>query len=84
MTFNKPNPHSLVVYVNQHQKQLHTIAVVLLSLYLIAFAAKLMWRIIPEPQLSSTPTVAQRTVLSSSSNQNGGRYTKNTTTKLVW
>ena len=71
MTFNKPNPHSLVVYVNQHQKQLHTLAVVLLSLYLIAFAAKRMWRIIPEPQLSSTPTVAQRPVLSSSSNQNG-------------
>ena len=71
MTFNKPNPHSLVVYVNQHQKQLHTLAVVLLSLYLIAFAAKLMWRIIPEPQLSSTPTVAQRPTLSSSSNQSG-------------
>ena len=53
MTFNKPNPQSLVVYLSQHQKQLHTIVVVLLSLYLIAFAAKLVWRIIPEPQLSA-------------------------------
>ena len=71
MTFNKPNPQSLVVYLNQHQKQLHTIVVVLLSLYLIAFAAKLVWRIIPEPQLSATPTVSRAPVISSSSGQNG-------------
>jgi general secretion pathway protein C len=71
MTFNKPNPHSLVVYVNQHQKQLNTLVVVLLSLYLIAFAAKTLWRIIPEPQLSATPVVARTPVVSSPSGQNG-------------
>ncbi|MFD3317486.1 type II secretion system protein GspC [Alteromonas macleodii] len=76
MTFNKPNPQSLVVYLNQHQKQLHTIVVVLLSLYLIAFAAKLVWRIIPEPQLSATPTVSRAPVISSSSGQNGVNITK--------
>ena len=76
MTFNKPNPQSLVVYLNQHQKQLHTIVVVLLSLYLIAFAAKLVWRIIPEPQLSATPTVSRAPVISSSSGQNGVNIVK--------
>ncbi|AFT97288.1 general secretion pathway protein C [Alteromonas macleodii str. 'Balearic Sea AD45'] len=76
MTFNKPNPQSLVVYLNQHQKQLHTIVVVLLSLYLIAFAAKLVWRIIPEPQLSATPTVSRVPVISSSSGQNGVNIAK--------
>ncbi|MEC9024484.1 MAG: type II secretion system protein GspC, partial [Pseudomonadota bacterium] len=64
------------VYLNQHQKQLHTIVVVLLSLYLIAFAAKLVWRIIPEPQLSATPTVSRAPVISSSSGQNGVNIAK--------
>ncbi|WP_419227032.1 type II secretion system protein GspC [Alteromonas sp. OM2203] len=76
MTFNKPNPHSLVVYLNQHQKQLHTIVVVLLSLYLIAFAAKLVWQIIPEPQLSATPTASRAPVISSSSGKGGVNITK--------
>jgi len=76
MTFNKPNPHSLVVYLNQHQKQLHTIVVVLLSLYLLAFAAKLVWQIIPEPQLSATPTVSRAPVVSSTSGKNGVNITK--------
>ncbi|MEC8905247.1 MAG: type II secretion system protein GspC, partial [Pseudomonadota bacterium] len=57
-------------------KQLHTIVVVLLSLYLIAFAAKLVWRIIPEPQLSATPTVSRAPVISSSSGQNGVNIAK--------
>ncbi|WP_334019557.1 type II secretion system protein GspC [Alteromonas sp. S015] len=76
MTFNKPNPQSLVVYLNQHQKQLHTIVVVVLSLYLIAFAAKFMWRIIPEPQLSATPTASRAPLISSSSGQNGVNIAK--------
>lgn len=76
MTFNKPNPHSLVVYLNQHQKQLHTIVVVLLSLYLIAFAAKLVWQIIPEPQLSATPTVSRAPVISSPSGKGGVNIAK--------
>jgi general secretion pathway protein C len=71
MTFNKPNPHTLVLYVSQHQKRLRTIVVVLLSLYLIAFAAKLMWRIIPEPQLSATPTASRIAPISSPSGQSG-------------
>lgn len=71
MTFNKIDPHSLVVYVNQHQKTLHTIVVVLLSLYLLAFAAKLTWRIIPEPQLSATHTATHSPVVVSPPSSNG-------------
>ncbi|WP_412723586.1 type II secretion system protein GspC [Alteromonas sp. D210916BOD_24] len=71
MTFNNTNPHSLVVYVNQHQKQLHTFVVVLLSLYLIAFTAKLFWRIIPEPELSATPATTRAPMVSSPSSQSG-------------
>ncbi|MED5236347.1 MAG: type II secretion system protein GspC, partial [Pseudomonadota bacterium] len=44
--------------------------------YLIAFAAKLVWRIIPEPQLSATPTVSRAPVISSSSGQNGVNIAK--------
>ncbi|APD91492.1 type II secretion system protein GspC [Alteromonas mediterranea] len=76
MTFNRPNPQSLVVYLSQHQKQLHTIVVVLLSLYLIAFAAKFVWRIIPEPQLSATPTISRAPVISSSSGKSGVNIAK--------
>ena len=76
MTFNRPNPQSLIVYLSQHQKQLHTIVVVLLSLYLIAFAAKFVWRIIPEPQLSATPTISRAPVISSSSGKSGVNIAK--------
>jgi general secretion pathway protein C len=76
MTFNKPNPQTLVVFVNQHQKQLHTLVVVLLSLYLIAFAAKLMWQIIPEPQLSATPTTARIAPVSTSNGRSGVNLSK--------
>jgi len=71
MTFDKLNPQSLVVYVNQHQKQLHTLIVVMLSLYLIAFTAKMMWRIIPEPQLSATIAVGGIPKASVASAQSG-------------
>lgn len=71
MTFNKPNPQSLVVFVNQHQKQLHTLVVVLLSLYLIAFTAKLVWQIIPEPSLSATPTASRIAPISTPNGKSG-------------
>ncbi|MCW8109052.1 type II secretion system protein GspC [Alteromonas ponticola] len=54
MTFSKFNSQSLVHFFNQHQKQLQLVLVVLLSLYLLAFAARLVWQIIPQPEVSST------------------------------
>lgn len=71
MTFEKLNPQYLVVYVNQNQKHLRTLIVVLLSLYLIAFAAKLLWQIIPEPQLSAAQTVTRAPITSASSGKSG-------------
>jgi len=39
---------------SQHQNKIIMLIVVLLSLYLIAFAAKLTWQIIPQPETSQT------------------------------
>lgn len=76
MTFDKLNPQSLVTYVNQYQKPLHSLIVVLLSLYLIAFAAKFVWRIIPEPQLSATTQISKASVVSTPSGQGGVNISK--------
>ncbi len=71
MTFNKFNPQPLLHFVNQHQRQLNLLVVVLLSLYLIAFAAQLVWRIIPEPAQSATPSVSNRQPVTNSGSQSG-------------
>ncbi|MBU2978314.1 type II secretion system protein GspC [Alteromonas sp. C1M14] len=67
MTLDKFNTQSLALFFSRHQKQLHFVVVVLLSLYLLAFAARLVWQIIPEPDtaaipagLSSGPQLVQR------------------------
>lgn len=49
MTFDKFNYHSLTATLSQHQKTLRVAVVVLLSLYLLAFAARLVWQLMPEP-----------------------------------
>ncbi|WP_414829015.1 type II secretion system protein GspC [Alteromonas sp. H39] len=71
MTLDKINSQSLVTFFNQHQKQLHLLVVVLLSLYLLAFAASMVWRIIPEPALSATPSVSASAPVVTASGQSG-------------
>ena len=71
MTLDKINSQSLVTFFNQHQKQLHLLVVVLLSLYLLAFAASMVWRIIPEPTLSATPSVSATNTTVTASGQSG-------------
>ncbi len=71
MTLDKINSQSLVTFFNQHQKQLHLLVVVLLSLYLLAFAASMVWRIIPEPTLSATPPVSATNTTVTASGQSG-------------
>ncbi|WP_189407158.1 type II secretion system protein GspC [Alteromonas halophila] len=71
MTFDKLTPQALVSAANQHQKYLHLAVVVVLSLYLIAFAAELIWRIVPQPALSSPPTAVNRVSTPANSNQGG-------------
>ena len=73
MTLDKINSQSLVHFVSQHQKQLNLAIVVVLSLYLIAFAAQTVWRIIPQPALSanaSKPITASSTQRSSNNGVN--------------
>ncbi len=55
MTLTKIDSQSLATFFSRHQKQLNLLVVVLLSVYLLAFAAKLIWRIIPEPSAPATP-----------------------------
>lgn len=71
MTLDKINSQSLVTFFNQHQNQLRLLVVVLLSLYLLAFAASMVWRIIPEPTLSATPSVSTSTTSVTASGQSG-------------
>ncbi|RDV24880.1 type II secretion system protein GspC [Alteromonas aestuariivivens] len=76
MTLDKLNSHSLVQIFNRHQKQLNLLVVVLLSLYLIAFVAQLIWRIIPEPSLSATPTTSSRPPAQTAPSQSGVNLTR--------
>ncbi|MCW8093267.1 type II secretion system protein GspC [Alteromonas sp. ASW11-130] len=72
MTFSKFNSQSLVQLFNQHQKQLHLLLVVLLSLYLLAFAARLVWQIIPEPTVSTPPVNIANTSQTARGSKRGG------------
>ncbi len=72
MTFSKLNSQSLVLFFNQHQKQLHLVLVALLSLYLLAFAARLVWQIIPQPDVSSTPVSVANPAQPARGSQGGG------------
>ncbi len=76
MTFSKLNSQSLVHFFNQHQKQLHLLLVVLLSLYLLAFAARLVWQIIPEPEVSTTPVSVANPSQTARGSQRGGDITQ--------
>lgn len=66
MTFSKFNSQSIAQYFVLYQKPINLAVIVLLAIYLLAFAADLVWRIIPEPTLSSNnkpqtqPQVSQR------------------------
>ena len=71
MAIDKINTQPLVQFYNQHQSRLRLLIVVLLSLYLIAFAAETLWRIIPEPTMSANPSVSSGTVTPRSSAQDG-------------
>lgn len=71
MTFDKFNPQALSGVAIKHQKSLRLAVVVLLSLYLLAFAAQLAWRIIPEPDMASPSKTAQQSGSTSSVSQRG-------------
>ena len=70
MAVDKLNPQSLALFFSQHQRHINTLIVVLLALYLLAFAAELIWRIIPEPQSAAQNTVASTTRSNGNKNSN--------------
>lgn len=76
MTLNNFTPQALASAANQHQKHLRLVIVVLLGLYLLAFAAELVWRIIPQPTLASPPAAVNSASLSSGSSQRGVNISK--------
>ena len=55
MTFNKFNHQTLTTGLMRHQTALRLVIVVLLSLYLLAFAARLFWQLWPEPAQPTPP-----------------------------
>ena len=71
MTLNNLTPQALAGAVNQHQKQIHLVVVVILGLYLLAFAAELVWRIIPQPTLAPPPAALNIASLPSGNSQSG-------------
>ena len=54
MTVGNYNLNQIWLQLGKYQQQLRLAAVVLLVLYLIAFAAELTWRLLPEPESTAT------------------------------
>lgn len=57
MTLSNDNFNQILLIISKYQKQLHLLAVLLLSLYLIAYAAQLTWKLVPVPE-NTTVTVS--------------------------
>ncbi|QPG05570.1 type II secretion system protein GspC [Salinimonas marina] len=71
MTFEKINYHSLTTFWGQHQKTLRNTVVVLLSIYLLAFLARLIWQLVPAPANTAPPS-QQTAVIGVGSAAKGG------------
>jgi general secretion pathway protein C len=71
MMLTQFHPQALLDIARLHQHRLRLIVIILLSLYLIAFAAKLTWRIIPEPKQSSTATQGRNSSSTATASQRG-------------
>jgi len=59
MTLSNDSLNQILLFFGKRQKQLHFVVVVLLSLYLIAFAAELTWKLIPPPDLPAAERSAR-------------------------
>jgi general secretion pathway protein C len=54
MTLGNYNLNTFWLHVSRYQNQLNKLIVVLLSLYLLAFAAELTWRLLPSPEVDGS------------------------------
>ena len=71
MTVGNYNLNQIWLQLGKYQHQLRLVVVVILALYLIAFAAQLTWRLLPEPELADTGNApVTSSVVSRSSGQN--------------
>ncbi|MFC3094103.1 type II secretion system protein GspC [Alteromonas sediminis] len=70
MAVDKLNPQSMALFFGQHQRQINRFVVAILAIYLLAFLADLVWRIIPEPKTSAQNAgqIAENNAQSSSNN----------------
>ena len=72
MTVGNYNLNQIWLQLGKYQQQLRLAVVVLLALYLIAFAAELTWRLLPEPESNVTNTgsaAGTSTAISTNKNQ---------------
>ncbi|WP_395338670.1 type II secretion system protein GspC [Ningiella sp. W23] len=72
MAIEKVNLAPALRFYQQNDKYLILLVVILLALYLIAFAAKLTWQLIPEPQVQQSSGI-NSTSLASTNNSNSNR-----------
>lgn len=64
------NLQPILAFVNQRQQLINATIVALLGIYLIAFAAELFWRLVPEPESPQPVQTSPTTLTTSSSNTN--------------
>ncbi len=76
MTLTNFTPQALASAAGQHQKRIHLVVVALLALYLIAFAAELVWRIVPQPTLSPPVATTNTSPVPGGSGQRGVNISK--------
>ncbi|TDF36436.1 type II secretion system protein GspC [Alteromonadaceae bacterium M269] len=58
MTLGNYNLNTLWLHASRYQNHVNWLIVILLSLYLLAFAAELTWRMLPAPENNSSAAVA--------------------------
>ena len=68
MTLGNYNLNTLWLHASRYQKHVNWLIVILLSLYLLAFAAELTWRMLPAPESNGSAAVATGPASASQSN----------------
>ena len=70
MTVGNYNLNQIWLQFGKYQQQLRLVLVILLALYLIAFAAELTWRLLPEPETATTSNRTQHSAAIATSSPN--------------
>lgn len=76
MTLDTFNYQSVATTFGRHQKTLRLVVIVLLSLYLLAFLARLVWQFVPAPDMASAPASHATTPINKSAGQSGVNITQ--------